>query len=85
MPWVEFTDKFDFTPAADRRQTTAYKAGHRVLVTTECFDAAKAKGVAHKIKAPARGQEPTGEPVEVPVEVPAEAQDLALETPPAET
>ena len=70
MPWVEFTDKFDFTPGADRRTTTAYKAGHRVLVTTECFEKASAKGVAFKIKPPARGELPTGEPID-----PAPSQD----------
>lgn len=54
MPWVEFTDSFNFTPAADRRSTTAFKAGHRQLVTTECARAAKTAGKAVSIPTPRR-------------------------------
>ncbi len=40
MPWVVFTENFNWTPASDRRQTTGYKAGHKVLVTRACAQAA---------------------------------------------
>lgn len=58
MPWVEFTDSFNFTPSADRRSTTAFKAGHKVLVTTECARAAKEAGKAKSIPTPRRGEAP---------------------------
>lgn len=56
MPWVEFTENFNWTPAAHRRQTTAYKVGHQVLVTTACARAAGDR--CKRIPSPARGQRP---------------------------
>jgi hypothetical protein len=67
MPWVEFTDRFNWTPARDRRVTTAYKPGHQLLVTTACATAAIAAGKAHKIPTPARGQAPVGATLANPV------------------
>ena len=69
MPWVEFSDSFNFTPAADRRSTTAYKAGHKALVTTECFEAAKAARKADRIATPKRAETPS--PVAILADVPA--------------
>lgn len=63
MAWVEFKEDYDFTPKADRRVTLAYKAGTRVSVTTECATRAIAKGKAFRIRAPSRGEAPTGEPL----------------------
>jgi hypothetical protein len=65
MPWVEFTENFNWTHARERRVTTAYKAGHRVLITTACAKAAEGRFV--RIRAPRRGEKPTGEPVGRPV------------------
>ncbi|MDB5458148.1 MAG: hypothetical protein JWP92_3733 [Caulobacter sp.] len=56
MPWVRFTADFDFTPAKERRVTIGYLAGMRMLVTTECFTRAKAKGRAVRIATPRREQ-----------------------------
>jgi len=54
MPWVEFTENFNWTPANDRRRTTAYKAGHRALITRACAERAAGKFV--RIRAPSRAE-----------------------------
>jgi hypothetical protein len=54
MPWVEFTEDFNWTPDHDRRQTTAYKVGHKVLVTRGCAE--KAAGKFKRIRAPSRDE-----------------------------
>lgn len=50
MPWLEFTQDFDFTPPEERRVTIAYKAGSTVFVPTAHADAAIASGAAIKAK-----------------------------------
>jgi hypothetical protein len=50
MPWVEFTDDFDWKPKP--QITIAYRAGFKGNVTTPCAQAAVAKGVATKSKTP---------------------------------
>lgn len=48
MPWVTFTQDFDWRP--EPRVMTAYKAGYSGQVTTRCAEEAIAKGVAYKKK-----------------------------------
>ncbi len=50
MPWVYFTENFDWKPKP--QVTIAYREGQRLLVTTPCANAAFAKGVAEKLKTP---------------------------------
>lgn len=56
MPWVEFTENFNWTRANDRRQTTAYKAGHKVLITRACAE--KAAGKFIPTRPPSRAERP---------------------------
>lgn len=52
MPWVEFTENFDWMPHP--RQMKAYKAGTKVMVPTPCADRAVALGKGKVLdKAPA--------------------------------
>ena len=44
MPWVRFTDSFDWRPKP--QVTIAYKAGLHLLVTTPCAEQAVAAGKA---------------------------------------
>ena len=49
MPWITFTDDFDFSPAAKGgRVTTAYKRGMTMNVTRECAELAIAKAKAKR-------------------------------------
>lgn len=50
MPWVRFTDDFDWKPTP--QSTTGYLKGQELLVTTPCANAAKARGVAEDIPTP---------------------------------
>lgn len=55
MPWVRFTDRFDWRPPQLKgRVTYAYKAGSTYLVTTPCAEAALAKGKAVRTVSPKR-------------------------------
>ncbi|PLR28145.1 hypothetical protein SGCZBJ_03820 [Caulobacter zeae] len=54
MAWVRFTSDHDFTPAADRRRTTAYKAGQVRRVTRECAGQAIGLGRAVTVATPNR-------------------------------
>jgi hypothetical protein len=56
MPWVRFTDNFDWRPKP--QVTIAYKAGMHLLVTTPCAEQAVAAGKAVKrVKTKARSDE----------------------------
>ncbi|WP_299009940.1 hypothetical protein [uncultured Caulobacter sp.] len=57
MPWVRFTEDHDFTPAANRRTTLAYKAGTIDNVTRECAEQAIGLGRAVAVKKPATREE----------------------------
>lgn len=47
MPWIKFSEDFDFSPAASKGLATiAYKAGMRRNVTRECAEKALAAGKA---------------------------------------
>jgi hypothetical protein len=46
MPWVQFMAPFTFVPGTLRAISIAYKPGMVLLVTTECAEAAIAKGRA---------------------------------------
>lgn len=50
MPWVRFTENFDWKPTP--QNTTGYLKGQELLVTTPCANAAKARGVAEDIPTP---------------------------------
>ena len=53
MPWIEFTDDFDFTvPNRAGRITVAYKRGMVENVTRECADRVKAAGKGKATTAP---------------------------------
>ena len=54
MPWLKFTDRFDFdVPRYNGRVTIAYKANTTMLVTRACADAAVAAGKAKRVRNPA--------------------------------
>lgn len=47
MPWIKFSEDFDFSPAASKGLSTlAYKAGTKANVTRECAEKALAAGKA---------------------------------------
>lgn len=50
MPWVRFTQAFDWKPQPS--VTIAYQAGQVKLVTTPCAEAAIAKGKAERTTKP---------------------------------
>ena len=52
MPWVRFTEDFDWNPAP--RSTIAYKAGMIQNVTRRCQEAARAAGKVVSAKTPRR-------------------------------
>jgi hypothetical protein len=58
MPWVRFTEDFDFSPAARKGHVTiAYKAGMVQNVTRECANKAAARKKAVATKAPRKADE----------------------------
>ena len=59
MPWIEFTDDFDFIPPNERRVTLSNKAGQVKNVTTECANAAKDAGKGKPAKNP-NGKDASG-------------------------
>jgi esterase/lipase superfamily enzyme len=59
MVWVVFTEKFHFTPDADRRATVVYKPSDEPRqVTRECAERAIAKGAARRSQKPRKVEEP---------------------------
>lgn len=48
MPWVRFTEDFDFKPSSS--VTIGYRAGQTKLVTTACANAAVAKRKADRVQ-----------------------------------
>lgn len=50
MPWVRFTDGFDWKPKL--QVTIAYQPGDLMLVTTRCMNAAIARGAAEMAERP---------------------------------
>lgn len=58
--WIQFSDKFDFTPARQPRTSLAYRADGgpfgdgRYSVTRECGRAAKAAGRAVDVATPSK-------------------------------
>jgi hypothetical protein len=49
-PWVEFTENFDFSPAALKGMSTlAYKKGTKANVTRECAEKAIAAKKAKEV------------------------------------
>lgn len=51
MPWVRFSEAFDWRPT--QSVTIAYLPGQVRLVTTACASTAIAKGKAERVKKPA--------------------------------
>lgn len=78
MPRVRFTEDFNWDiPGSNRRQTVAYRAGDRFLVTTPCAEAAIAAGKAQRIdNEPGPGEAPA-EPIEEATEEQPEAEAQA--------
>lgn len=65
MPWIEFTDDFDFTvPNRAGRITIVYKRGMVENVTRECADQARAAKKAKDAPAPGGKAKADGEPQE---------------------
>lgn len=54
--WVRFTGNFMWKPTPN--STQLFEPGQTENVTTECGEAAIAKGVAEKIAAPKKGEKP---------------------------
>jgi hypothetical protein len=52
--WVRFTGNYSWKPNAN--STIDYQAGATENVTTECGEAAIAKGVAEKVPAPRKNE-----------------------------
>ena len=55
MPWVRFTEDFDWRPRFG--SVRAYRAGTVDLVTTACARAAKARGAAEIAPKPQGGRQ----------------------------
>lgn len=57
MPRVDFLKDFDFSPSAKNGLVTiAYKAGQVEMVTSECWEKAKAGGHAKLAKRTPKGE-----------------------------
>lgn len=68
MPWVKFFKDFNYTHPATPMQTTGYKAGMQLQVTTPCAEEAIAKGCA--VRAPKRKESDEQEQPSAPAEIP---------------
>ena len=56
MPWVDFAGDFTWRHPGARVRTTAYKAGHLVLVSPTCALAAAAAGAGAEVKTPTKAE-----------------------------
>lgn len=67
MVWVVFTEKFHFTPDADRRATVVYKPSDEPRqVTKECAEKAIAAGKARRSQKPRKSAEDMPLPADPP-------------------
>ena len=57
MPWIKFSDNFDWNPEPHSgRVTIAYKRGMRLLVNTPCAEAAIATGKGKRCLPPSHAK-----------------------------
>lgn len=58
MPWVRFSDKFDWRVPGPRLVIRSHAAGATLNVPRPCAAAAKAAGKAVSVRAPRKGEDP---------------------------